>query len=342
MGGHPKGLTTLFFTELWERFSYYGMRAILTLFMVGKVADGGLGLDVATAAAIYGFYTAAVFFMGIPGGWIADRLLGQRNAVLYGGILIAMGHYSLAIDSRPTFYAGLVLIVLGTGLLKPNISAIVGQLYSADDNRRDAGFSIFYMGINMGAFFAPLVCGTLAERVGWHWGFGAAGVGMTLGLIQYVLGGSRLGDAGILRGKPKDAGLLWGKLALGVFALAAVFYPSGTIGTTCCWPELSVFSGRCCAREGIRSRESVSGRSSLSLYSPCCSGRVSSRRDRVSRCSPRTSPRIPFSAGSFRRATTNPSIRSGFLFWPRSLPGYGSDGAKGSRRAPRSSCSATH
>src|ERR1700693_5743476 len=173
-----KGLRTLFFTEFWERFSYYGMRAILTLFMVARVADGGLGLDVATAAAIYGFYTAAVFFMGIPGGWIADRLLGQRNAVLYGGILIAMGHYSLAIDSRPTFYAGLVLVVLGTGLLKPNVSAIVGQLYSADDNRRDAGFSIFYMGINMGAFFSPLVCGTLAERVGWHWGFGAAGVGV--------------------------------------------------------------------------------------------------------------------------------------------------------------------
>jgi len=224
MGGHPKGLKTLFFTEFWERFSYYGMRAILTLFMVAKVADGGLGLDVATAAAIYGFYTAAVFFMGIPGGWIADRLLGQRNAVLYGGILIAMGHYSLAIDFTPTFYAGLVLIVLGTGLLKPNISAIVGQLYSADDKRRDAGFSIFYMGINMGAFFAPLVCGTLGERVGWHWGFGAAGVGMTLGLIQYVLGGSRLGNAGILREKPKDAGLLWGKLALAVFALVAVFY----------------------------------------------------------------------------------------------------------------------
>src|SRR6267378_4025620 len=189
MGGHPKGLTTLFLTEFWERFSYYGMRAILTLFMVAKVADGGLGLDVATAAAIYGFYTAAVFFMGIPGGWIADRLLGQRDAVLYGGILIALGHYSLAIDSRPSFYAGLVLIVLGTGLLKPNISAIVGQLYSAEDNRRDAGFSIFYMGIN-----------------------------------QYVLGGSRLGNAGILREKPKDVRRLWGKLALGVLALVAVFY----------------------------------------------------------------------------------------------------------------------
>src|SRR5213596_527513 len=250
MGGHPKGLTTLFFTEFWERFSYYGMRAILTLFMVAKVADGGLGLDVATAAAIYGFYTAAVFFMGIPGGWIADRLLGQRNAVLHGGILIAMGHYSLAIDSRPSFYAGLVLIVLGTGLLKPNISAIVGKLYSAEDNRRDAGFSIFYMGINMGAFFAPLVCGTLGERVGWHWGFGAAGVGMTLGLIQYVLGGSRLGNAGILREKPKDAGRLGASLRSGCLRLSPCFTSSGTIGTTCCWPDPSVFSGRCCAREG--------------------------------------------------------------------------------------------
>src|SRR5437867_5461589 len=177
MGGHPKGLTTLFFTEFWERFSYYGMRAVPTLVKVASVADGGLGLDVATAGAIYGLYTAAVFFRGIPGGWIADRLRCQRNAVLYGGILIAMGHYSLAIDSRPSFYAGLVLIVLGTGLLKPNISAIVGQLYSADDRRRDSGFSIFYMGINMGAFLAPLVCGTLGERVGWHRGFGAAGVG---------------------------------------------------------------------------------------------------------------------------------------------------------------------
>src|SRR5260221_10418725 len=206
MGGHPKGLTTLFFTEFWERFSYYGMRAILTLFMVAKVTDGGLGLDVATAAAIYGFYTAAVFFMGIPGGWIADRLLGQRNAVLYGGILIAMGHYSLAVDSRPTFYAGLVLIVLGTGLLKPNISAIVGQLYSADDNRRDAAFSIFYICINMGAFLSPLICGTLAERAGWHWGFGAAGGGVGLGRRQFGLGGVPLREGGNFRDKPEDPG----------------------------------------------------------------------------------------------------------------------------------------
>ena len=223
IAGHPRGLTTLFFTEFWERFSYYGMRALLILFMT-DTARGGLALDTATAAAIYGFYTSAVYFMGIPGGWIADRLLGQRNAVLYGGILIAMGHFSLAINSTATFYAGLVLIVLGTGLLKPNISSIVGQLYSADDRRRDAGFSIFYMGINMGAFFSPLVCGYLGQEVGWHWGFGAAGVGMTFGLIQYVLGRKRLGNAGKLAEKPRGAGRLWLAVVLAVFAITATFY----------------------------------------------------------------------------------------------------------------------
>jgi POT family proton-dependent oligopeptide transporter len=224
IGGHPRGLTTLFLTEFWERFSFYGMRSLLMLFMTATVATGGLGLDVATAAAIYGFYGAAVYFMGIPGGWIADRLLGQRNAVLYGGILIALGHYSMAINSVTTFYVGLVLIVLGTGLLKPNISAIVGQLYAADDNRRDAGFSIFYMGINMGALLAPLVCGTLGEKVGWHWGFGAAGVGMTFSLVQYVYGRKKLGDAGLLREKPQNAGMLWAGVIFATVALAAIFY----------------------------------------------------------------------------------------------------------------------
>jgi POT family proton-dependent oligopeptide transporter len=224
IAGHPAGLTVLFFTEFWERFSYYGMRALLILFMTAGAANGGLGLDTPTAAAIYGFYTSAVYFMGIPGGWIADRLLGQRNAVLYGGILIAMGHFSLAMTTRPAFYAGLALIVLGTGLLKPNVSSIVGQLYSPEDERRDAGFSLFYMGINMGAFFSPLVCGYLGQRVGWHWGFGAAGIGMTLGLLQYVVGGRRLGNAGVLQRKADRPGLVWAVLIAAILAVTAVFY----------------------------------------------------------------------------------------------------------------------
>jgi POT family proton-dependent oligopeptide transporter len=195
--GHPRGLSTLFFTEMWERFSYYGMRALLILFMTAPAATGGLELDVATASGIYGMYIAMVYMMSLPGGWIADRLIGQRRAVLYGGILIACGHFSMAVPAIAAFYLGLVLIVLGTGLLKPNISAMVGQLYEPNDTRRDAGFSLFYMGINLGAFFSPLVCGYLGQRVNWHYGFASAGVGMTFGLIQYVLGGRRLGDAGL-------------------------------------------------------------------------------------------------------------------------------------------------
>src|SRR5439155_9952521 len=175
-----------------------------SLFMVAGADRGGLGFDVKRAASIYGLYTSAVYFMAIPGGWIADRLLGQRRAVLCGGILIALGHFSLAVDTLPTFFAGLVLIVGGTGLLKPNISAMVGQLYAPDDPRRDAGFSLFYMGINLGATVSPLVCGYLGQRIGWRWGFGAAGVGMTLGLVQYVLGAGRLGSAG-LRARPAPA-----------------------------------------------------------------------------------------------------------------------------------------
>ena len=194
--GHPRGLSTLFFTEMWERFSYYGMRAILILFMTAPVATGGLGMDAGTAGPIYGTYTAMVYMMSLPGGWFADRILGQRRAVLYGGILIAAGHFSMAIPGVAFFYLGLFLIVLGTGLLKPNISVMVGQLYSQDDKRRDAGFTIFYMGINVGGFFSPFVCGYLGQQINWHYGFAAAGVGMVLGLIQYVLGGRALGDAG--------------------------------------------------------------------------------------------------------------------------------------------------
>ena len=195
--GHPRGLSTLFFTEMWERFSYYGMRALLILFMTASAVSGGLGFDTATAGAIYGLYTSMVYMTTLPGGWIADRLIGQRRAVLYGGIIIASGHFCMAFSALSTFYLGLFLIVIGTGLLKGNVSVIVGRLYAKDDIRRDAGFSIFYMGINLGAFIAPLVCGYLGQKVSWHIGFAAAGVGMTLGVIQYVLGGKNLGDAGL-------------------------------------------------------------------------------------------------------------------------------------------------
>jgi len=209
--GHPRGLSTLFFTEMWERFSYYGMRAILTLYMTKALVEGGLGFDEKYASLIYATYVSSVWYLPLVGGWLADRFLGARRAVLIGGIIIACGHYSMAVDTHFTFYAGLILIACGTGLLKPNISAMVGQLYSEKDQRRDAGFSIFYMGINLGAFLSPIVVGFLAQapwfrnfltsmgldpNSAWHWGFGAAGVGMTLGLIQYVLGSKRLQQVG--------------------------------------------------------------------------------------------------------------------------------------------------
>jgi proton-dependent oligopeptide transporter, POT family len=227
LGGHPRGLNTLFFTELWERFSYYGMRAILILYMTSSAASGGLGMSAAQAAPIYGLYTAGVYFTAIPGGWIADRLLGLQRSVLAGAILIALGHYCLALNSMPMFYAGLVLIVMGTGLLKPNISSIVGQLYRPDDPRRDAGFSIFYMGINLGAWISPLIVGFLAQdprflrwlaamgihsQFGWHWGFGAAGVGMTVGVFWFLRGRRHLGSAGLLSAPPERPGATWAKL----------------------------------------------------------------------------------------------------------------------------------
>ena len=219
--GHPRGLSTLFFTEVWERFSYYGMRALLVLFMTAAAtgANGGLGFNVRNSAAIYGLYTSMVYLLALPGGWVADKLWGQQRAVFIGGCIIALGHFTLAgpligLPLLPTFFAGLFFITVGTGLLKPNVSTIVGQLYDvrarlqgvndpsspeAEDlgARRDAGFSIFYMGINLGAIMGPFICGTIGEKINYHWGFSAAGFGMVFGLVQYRMGAKYLGEAGL-------------------------------------------------------------------------------------------------------------------------------------------------
>jgi len=205
--GHPRGLSTLFFTEMWERFSYYGMRGFLILYMTKA-----LGFTDPHAGAVYGNYVGSVWLAAIFGGVIADRWLGHYRSVLLGGTIIALGHFTLALHPLPFFYAGLSLIVVGTGLLKPNVSTLVGSLYDQGDERRDAGFSIFYMGINLGALLGPLVAGKLAEGVDWHLGFACAGVGMTLGLAQYVLGRRRLAP-GIerLAARPKPAAVSPGR-----------------------------------------------------------------------------------------------------------------------------------
>jgi len=203
--GHPKGLQTLFLTEMWERMSYYGMRGLLVLFMTAAIAEGGLAIGTATAVAIYGLYTASVYFMGLPGGWIADRLIGSQKAIWFGGIIIMCGHIVLAIPNNSTFYIGLILVVLGTGLLKPNITAVVGQLYGSEDERRDAGYALYYMGINIGSVLGYTVCGWLAESKGWHWGFGAAAVGMFFGLIYYYFTSKDLRGAGEAPNAPLSA-----------------------------------------------------------------------------------------------------------------------------------------
>ena len=235
--GHPRGLMTLFFTELWERFGYYGMRALLILYMT-DAARGGLGMDAEISGAIYGLFTFGVYALALPGGWIADRVLGQRQAVFVGGVIIAAGYYSLGLplvlpgSEIWSFYLGLVLVVLGTGLLKPNVSAIVGGLYENDaPARRDAGFSIFYMGINLGAFLGPLICGWFAERVDWHLGFGLAGVGMTLGLIQYARGLHYLRGAGELAGESAEpVRIAVARRRLGIGLVAAVALAAGIVG----------------------------------------------------------------------------------------------------------------
>lgn len=243
---HPPGLTTLYFTELWERFSYYGMRALLILFMVAPVEAGGLGFNTPNAGSIYGSYTMAVYLLAVPGGFIADRMLGAKRSVLAGGLAIAAGHYALAIPTLTTFYLGLILIALGTGLFKPNISALVGALYSHDDLRRDSGFSLFYMGINIGAFIAPIVTGFLAQSamfkgwlsaagfdpaLSWHWGFAAAGVGMTISMLLFARNMRRLDepDPGPRSLGPmfKREGIYIALATLGLLALALLSDVSG-------------------------------------------------------------------------------------------------------------------
>ncbi len=236
--GHPAGLSTLFFTEMWERASYYGMRALLVLFMSAKVAEGGMGMDDKTAGAIYGLYTAFVYLVSLPGGWIADRLLGAQRSVLVGGIVIAAGHFTLALPGEAAFFIGLVLVVVGTGFLKPNISALVGELYPEGGARRDAGFTVYYMGINIGAFIGPLICGYLGEKVNWHLGFGAAGIGMLFGVVQYWMTMKDMGAAGRDPAKKGeggegsggiDTGWYWVAGGMGGIVVAVVLGLTGTV-----------------------------------------------------------------------------------------------------------------
>ncbi|MGB5666192.1 MAG: peptide MFS transporter [Maribacter sp.] len=204
--GHPVGLYILFFTEMWERFSYYGMRAILVLYLVAKTSENnaGLGWTNGEALALYGWYTMLVYVASIPGGWIADKFLGQKKSVLIGGILLVIGHSVLAIEQMWAFYAGLGFIIAGVGMLKPNISTMVGGLYKQGDIRRDKGFTIFYIGINVGAFLSSLIVGTVGEVYGWHYGFGLAGIGMALGLIQYLYGQKYLKHVGNFLGASEN------------------------------------------------------------------------------------------------------------------------------------------
>lgn len=244
--GHPWGLSTLFLTEMWERFSYYGLRPLLVLYMSAALLSGGFGFERTEASAIVGIYAASVYLASLPGGWIADRLLGLRRAILYGAFLISAGHISIGVssfaNSKLPFFLGLILIVIGTGLLKPNISAIVGDLYPEGGARRDAGFSIFYMGINLGAFLGQIIAGYLGEGVGWHWGFGAAGVGMLIGCAVFALRAkSTLGDIGlhptkladpVLQAKQEKQAKLAIAIGLGLLALVIILAGTGVITLT--------------------------------------------------------------------------------------------------------------
>jgi proton-dependent oligopeptide transporter, POT family len=240
--GHPRGLATLFFTEMWERFTYYGMRALLVLFLVASVSSGGLGVDDKTATAIYGLYTAAAYLAALPGGWIADRLIGAQRAVMAGGFAICLGNALLSMSDSPRgFYLGLVVIVLGVGLLKPNVSAIVGELYPEGGSRLDSGFTVFYIGINVGGFLGPLITGWAQVHFGLRAGFAAASIFMALGVLQFYLTRRHLGTAGVFVAPDPEVGgavstvprttgkalhwmYLWTSIGVSALVLAAVTF----------------------------------------------------------------------------------------------------------------------
>ncbi len=239
--GHPIGLRTLFLTEMWERMSYYGMRALLVLYMTGAITgfNPGLGWSAVDANAIYGIYVGMVYFMVVPGGWLADNILGHQKAVLIGAVIIAMGHFTLALPLTQTFFLGLILIVLGTGLLKGNISTIVGNLYVDNDDRRESGYTIFYMSINIGSTLGFLICSYLGEKIGWHYGFGAAGVGMSFGVYQYIKYRHLLGSAGAnpnsMSDEKRSKLIKWTKISLiGMFIVIG----TGLLGLISIEPRL--------------------------------------------------------------------------------------------------------
>ncbi|MFE4372353.1 peptide MFS transporter [Streptomyces sp. NPDC056835] len=236
--GHPRGLATLFMTEMWERFSFYGMRALLTIYLISGGPDaskglqgGGLGIDLATTTAVYSIYLSMVYLLAMPGGWLGDRLWGPRKTVTIAACTIMLGHLTLALPGTGSFFAGLALVALGSGLLKANISTMVGHLYDGpDDPRRDGGFTIFYMGINIGAFFAPLIIGTVGETYNWHLGFALAAVGMGIGLIMFLLGTKHLSPRSSRVPTPlsREERVTWLRKGMTWLLIAAVFY--GAVG----------------------------------------------------------------------------------------------------------------
>jgi proton-dependent oligopeptide transporter, POT family len=233
--GQPRGLVTLFMTEMWERFTYYGMRAVLILYMVAAVAKGGMGLDDRTASAIYGMYIGGTYLFGLLGGWIADRLIGAQRAVPAGAVLIIVGNFMLALGSTALFFVGLLVITIGVGLLKPNASVMVAGLYPEGGARRDAGFSFFYMGINLGAFIGPFVVGAAADLIGWRWGFVASGIGMALGLVQYLYTRRYLGSAGGTPDSDRRGSWLPLIALCALIAVVAVLAMSGVLKLDAVW-----------------------------------------------------------------------------------------------------------